>query len=139
MEVFGSHDPALDAEIIALGIQFFSAIGLQNVRVEINSVGDAECRTVYRQKLVDYFQPYRDQLSKEDQNRLERNPMRILDSKDPNIQDLIAEAPAMLDDLNETCRTHFEKLKAYLDASSDSLCCESAFGSRVGLLYLNRI
>lgn len=115
VEVFGSHDPALDAEIIALGIQFFSAIGLQNVRVEINSVGDAECRTVYRQKLVDYFQPYRDQLSKEDQNRLERNPMRILDSKDPNIQDLIAEAPAMLDDLNETCRTHFEKLKAYLD------------------------
>lgn len=116
VEVFGSDDPALDAEIIALGMEFFTALGLKNVRVEINSVGDQECRAVYRQRLVDYFSAYRDQLSNEDQIRLERNPMRILDSKDPKIQSLIAEAPVMLDDLNDSCRTHFEQLKAYLDA-----------------------
>ncbi len=115
VEVFGSDDPALDAEVIALGINFFSSLGLKDVRVEINSVGDAECRAVYRQKLIDYFRPYRDQLSAEDQNRLDRNPMRILDSKDPNIQELIAHAPVMLDDLNERCATHFERLKQYLD------------------------
>lgn len=116
VEVFGSDDPALDAEVIALGIDFFTSLGLKNVRVEINSVGDRECRPVYREKLVEYFTAYRDQLSKEDQLRLERNPMRILDSKDPKIQSLIADAPVMLDYLNDTCRTHFEKLKAYLDA-----------------------
>lgn len=115
VEVFGSDDPALDTEVIALGIGFFSSLGLKDVHVEINSVGDASCRSVYRQKLIDYFTPYREQLSSEDQIRLERNPMRILDSKDPNIQDLIADAPVMLDYLNEQCETHFEKLKQYLD------------------------
>ena len=116
VEVFGSDDPALDAEVIALGLNFFSSLGLQNVRVEINSVGDPACRSEYRQKLVEYFTAYRDRLSKEDLIRLERNPMRILDSKDPNIQTLIADAPVMLDYLNDPCRTHFERLKEYLDA-----------------------
>lgn len=115
VEVFAGDDPALDAEVIAMGISLFRALGLQDVRVEINSVGDAESRNMYRQKLIDYFTPYREQLSTEDAIRLAKNPMRILDSKDPNIQELIAEAPIMLDYLNETCREHFEKLKQYLD------------------------
>lgn len=116
VEAFAADDPALDAEVINLGMEFFHRLGLRDVKVEINSVGDPSCRSVYRQKLMDYFTPYRDQLSKEDQERLVKNPMRILDSKDPNIQSLIENAPVMLDHLNEICETHFEQLKKYLDA-----------------------
>lgn len=115
VEVFGSTDPALDAEVIALGMKYFESLGLKGVRVEINSVGDAECRPVYREKLIEYFEPYKDQLSEDAQSRLYRNPLRILDSKDPRTKEIAAGAPSILDYLNEECRRHFELVQKYLN------------------------
>lgn len=116
LEAFGSTDPALDAEIIAMGMQFFEALGLKGVRVEINSVGDSECRPAYMQKLIEYFEPYKDQLAADAQARLYRNPLRILDTKDPVTKEIASQAPSILDHLNEECERHFETVKKYLDA-----------------------
>ncbi|SEM72955.1 histidine--tRNA ligase [Lihuaxuella thermophila] len=114
VEVFGSTDPALDAEVIALGMQYFESLGLKDVRVEINSVGDAQSRPVYREKLIEYFEPYKDQLSEDAQSRLYRNPLRILDSKDPRTKEIAAGAPSILDYLNDESRRHFESVQKYL-------------------------
>ncbi|MBA4547869.1 histidine--tRNA ligase [Thermoactinomyces intermedius] len=116
VEVFGSADPALDAEVIALGMHFYQALGLEDVRVEINSVGDQETRERYRKRLIDYFEPVKDSLSKEARERLYKNPLRILDSKDPKTKEIAMEAPSILDDLSEPARQHFEQVKSYLDA-----------------------
>lgn len=115
VEAFGSTDPALDAEVIALGMNLFDSLGLKGARVEINSVGDAQCRPVYREKLIEYFEPYKAELSADAQSRLYRNPLRILDSKDPRTKEIAAEAPSMLDYLNEECQRHFETLQKYLN------------------------
>lgn len=118
VEVFGSTDPALDAEVIALGMKLFERLGLKEVRVEINSVGDPECRPKYREKLIAYFERYLDDLSEEARSRLYKNPMRILDSKDPKTKEIAMEAPSILDYLNEACASHFEAVKNYLDQLS---------------------
>ena len=115
VEVFGSADPALDAEVIALGMHFYQALELEDVRVEINSVGDQETRERYRKRLIDYFEPVKDSLSKEARERLYKNPLRILDSKDPKTKEIAMEAPSILDDLSEPARQHFEQVKSYLD------------------------
>lgn len=115
VEVFGSSDPELDAEVISLGIHFFESLGLKGVRAEINSVGDPEVRALYREKLIEYFEPYKAELSSEAQGRLYKNPLRILDSKDPKTKEIAQGAPSILDYLNEPCRKHFEQLKQYLD------------------------
>ncbi|MGA8942136.1 MAG: histidine--tRNA ligase [Thermoactinomyces sp.] len=114
-EVFGSDDPALDAEVIALGIHYFRALGLKKVRVELNTVGDPETRARYRQKLIDYFEPHKEQLSREAQERLYKNPLRILDSKDPKTKEIAEGAPSILDYLSEAAEQHFSKVKEYLD------------------------
>lgn len=113
-EVFGSVDPAIDAEVIAVAMNFYRALGLRNVVVQLNSVGDAETRPRYLEKLTQYFTPYQDQLSAVDQSRLHRNPMRILDSKDPRTQELLGQAPSILDYLSTPAREHFERLQQYL-------------------------
>jgi len=115
VEAFGSTDPALDAEVIALGMKFFESLGLKDVRVEINSVGDVECRPAYREKLIAYFERFKDELSDEARSRLYKNPMRILDSKDPKTQEIAKGAPSILDHLNDACASHFEAVKSYLD------------------------
>lgn len=115
IEAFGSTDPALDAEVIALGMNYFKSLGLKDVRVEINSVGDPECRAVYRDKLIAYFEPFKDQLAADAQSRLYRNPMRILDTKDPTTKEIAKNAPSILDHLNEECQQHFTAVKKYLD------------------------
>ncbi|SHE78353.1 histidyl-tRNA synthetase [Seinonella peptonophila] len=113
-EAFGSLDPALDAEVISLGMSFFASLGLQNVVVQINSVGDAESRPRYRQRLIDYFTPYEQQLSAIDRSRLHRNPLRILDSKDPATRELLTEVPSILNSLSKEAAEHFELLQQYL-------------------------
>lgn len=115
VEVFGSTDPALDAEVIALGMEFFRALGLKGVRVEINNVGDPASRQAYFEKLIEYFSPYKDELAPEARDRLYRNPMRILDSKDPRTKEIAAGAPSILDYLNEESLAHFEAVKNYLE------------------------
>jgi histidyl-tRNA synthetase len=109
VEAFGSVDPSIDAEVIALGYTFYKEIGLKDVTVEINSVGTPEIRSAYRVKLQEFFAPVKDKLCKDCQSRFERNPMRILDCK---IDQKYGEgAPDILDYLDEACTAHFQAVQ----------------------------
>jgi len=112
IEAIGSADPSLDAEVIAMGYLFYKEIGLKGVRVEINSVGNPSCRSVYREELQKFFAPVKDKLCKDCQSRYERNPMRILDCKKD--QEYGVGAPSILDFLDEECQTHFNKVQRHL-------------------------
>ncbi|MFD1955415.1 histidine--tRNA ligase [Paenibacillus thailandensis] len=112
VEALGSADPALDAEVIALGYSFYTEVGLQGVRVEINSVGTPSVRANFREKLLAFLEPKRHLLCKDCQSRIERNPLRVLDCKVD--QEHFEGAPSILDSLDEECRNHFDKVKTYL-------------------------
>ena len=114
VEAFGSVDPALDAEVIALGYSFYTELGLKDVRVDINSVGTPEVRAAFREKLLAFLQPMKDQLCKDCKDRMERNPLRVLDCKVD--QDKFTEAPSILDSLDEECSTHFNQVQQHLTA-----------------------
>ncbi len=114
IEVFGSHDPRADAETIALACELLAALGLEHLVVELNSVGDAEDRDLYRAALVDYLTPYAEDLDPDSRDRLTRNPLRILDSKDPRTQEIVAGAPSILARLGPQSRSHFERVQALL-------------------------
>lgn len=114
VEAIGSSDPALDAEVIALGYSFYKEVGLSGVTVEINSVGTPAVRAAFRSKLLDFLLPMKDSLCKDCQARMERNPLRVLDCKVDQAK--FEGAPSILDSLDEECETHFAKVKAYLDA-----------------------
>ncbi|RKN83797.1 histidine--tRNA ligase [Paenibacillus ginsengarvi] len=112
IEAIGATDPALDAEVIAMGYLFYKEIGLKGVTVEINSVGNPSCRAVYREELQKFFAPVKDKLCKDCQSRYDRNPMRILDCKKD--QEYGVGAPSILDFLDEECTTHFAKVQRHL-------------------------
>ncbi|WP_201007651.1 histidine--tRNA ligase [Paenibacillus glycanilyticus] len=112
IEALGSVDPAIDAEVIALGYTFYKEVGLKGVRVEINSVGTPAVRAAFREKLLAFLMPMRDQLCKDCQSRMERNPLRVLDCKTDQAR--FEEAPSILDSLDEECNIHFDKVKTYL-------------------------
>ncbi|GIO34880.1 MULTISPECIES: histidine--tRNA ligase [Paenibacillus] len=112
VEAFGAVDPAIDAEVVSLGYQFCKELGLQGVKVEINSVGNPASRAAYREKLLAFLTPMKDSLCKDCQSRMERNPMRVLDCKVD--QEKFVNAPSILDSLDEECTTHFEQVKRYL-------------------------
>lgn len=112
IEAFGAVDPAIDAEVVALGYQFCKDLGLSGVRVEINSVGNAPSRAAYREKLLNFLRPMKDELCGDCQRRMERNPLRVLDCKVD--QNKFTDAPSILDSLDEECTTHFEKVKEHL-------------------------
>ncbi|NUQ81148.1 MAG: histidine--tRNA ligase [Bacteroidetes bacterium] len=116
VECVSAEGPAADAEVIALMIRTLAAFGLTNLTLRINSVGDEQCRPVYREALRTFFTPVKDQLCPTCQGRLENNPMRILDCKSQVCQTLAKGAPSILDYLNEDCRTHFETLQSLLNA-----------------------
>ncbi|MGG1515832.1 histidine--tRNA ligase [Paenibacillus oryzisoli] len=114
IEAFGSVDPSIDAEVIALGYTFYKEIGLKEVTVEINSVGTPSVRTAYREQLQAFFAPVKEKLCKDCQSRYDRNPMRILDCK---IDAKYGEgAPDILEFLDEECTTHFSQVKEHLTA-----------------------
>ncbi|PTM59674.1 histidine--tRNA ligase [Desmospora activa] len=115
VEVFGTEDPLTDAEVIDLGFQFYRSLGLDGVQVELNSVGCHRCRPLFREKLVAYLTPRREELCKDCQSRMERNPMRILDCKNETCQAITAEAPRMVDHLCDDCESHFAAVKKGLD------------------------
>ena len=112
IEAIGAIDPSIDAEVIALGYSFYKEVGLKDVRVEVNSVGNPSCRDVYKAKLVEFFTPMREILCVDCKSRLERNPMRILDCKID--VELVKDAPTILEYLDEECQTHFDKLLVHL-------------------------
>lgn len=117
VEAYGFAGPDIDAEMILLTARLWKALGLQGVRLEINSLGTTEARLQYRQQLVDYFNVHHDELDEDSQRRLHSNPLRILDSKNPDMQTLISKAPDLLDHLDDESQAHFDKLRATLDAA----------------------
>ena len=117
MECYGTGDPAADAELITAGANIFERLGLQNIALEINSIGCPTCRAEYHKALTAYYEQYRDTLCEDCQSRLERNPMRLLDCKVPHDHEIAKDAPTMLDYLCDECKEHFEGVKAYLDAN----------------------
>ncbi|MGH6891160.1 MAG: histidine--tRNA ligase, partial [Dongiaceae bacterium] len=117
VELLGVAEPLGDVEIIAVGVEFLRRLGVwDRCRLEINTLGDAESRKAYRAVLVEYLSRFRDKLSRDSQERLERNPMRILDSKDEGDQHIVADAPIYSDHLTEASRAFFAKVLAGLDA-----------------------
>lgn len=117
IELLGVGRPLGDVEVIALGAQILRELGIYDrVVLELNTLGDTESRQAYRAALVEYFSAHRDRLSEDSRNRLERNPLRILDSKDEGDRRLIAEAPLFTDYLNEESRDFFAAVTAGLDA-----------------------
>lgn len=116
VEVIGSADPRADAEAIAIAIDILQRLGLQDLRMDINSVGNSEDRLRYRQALIDYLTPYKDELDPDSQERLTRNPLRILDSKDKRTQEIVALAPSILDYLGTDSKGHFEQVQQLLSA-----------------------
>lgn len=115
IEVFGSQDPMLDAEVISIPVNFFKLLGLKGVKVNINTLGDIESHNHYRNALLDYFKPHLDELCDDCKKRYEKNPLRILDCKVDHHLDLMKNAPKTIDYLNETSKNHFEKVLNYLD------------------------
>lgn len=114
-ELMGSGDAMADAEIIRFMMRIFEKIGIRNTVLQLNSVGDPESRKAYKEALIAYFSPHREKLSDISRQRLETNPMRILDSKEEEDQPLIEGAPVITDYLNDECREHYAKVKQYLD------------------------
>lgn len=114
VEVIGAPSPEQDAECIDLLYTLYNRLGLKNLQVYINSLGDPQSRVAYRKALQDYLKASYDHLSADSKNRFTTNPLRILDSKDPGDRKIIAAAPSILEFLNEESRAHFAKVKALL-------------------------
>ncbi|MBW4492532.1 MAG: histidine--tRNA ligase [Oscillatoria princeps RMCB-10] len=114
VEAIGSSDPRADAEVIALASDILQALGLKNLQLDINSVGNREDRLAYRQALVDYLTPYKEELDADSQDRLSRNPLRILDSKNERTQEIALGAPSILEYLGEESRRHFQRVQQML-------------------------
>lgn len=115
-EAYGAKEPAQDVELMDMAMQFFRELELPGVSLEINSLGDDACRPAYLSALKAYFSAHSAQLCDDCRGRLERNPLRILDCKNPQCQQLAKGAPAMLEMLCPACRAHFDEVKAKLDA-----------------------
>ena len=115
VECFGSSNPATDVETIAMADQFFKEIGIENVVLHLNTLGSTASRVAYRQALIDYLLPMKDQLSKDSQRRLEENPLRVLDSKEKEDKQAVENAPSILDYLDEESQAHFDAVRAMLD------------------------
>ncbi|HEY4162530.1 MAG TPA: histidine--tRNA ligase [Dongiaceae bacterium] len=112
VELLGPKEPGADVEVIAVGVEFLRRLGAwDRCQLELNTLGDTESRTTYRRALVDFFSAHRDKLSKDSLERLEKNPLRILDSKDEGDQKLVAAAPSYSEYINETSRVFFDKVK----------------------------
>jgi histidyl-tRNA synthetase len=117
VEVFGASDPAVDAEVILLAMTFYRELGIPEQKLRINSVGTPESRPAFREALRDYVRPFLAEMSEEGQRRFETNPLRMLDTKDESDLRLLADAPRLVDFLDEESRDHFEKLQSYLTAA----------------------
>jgi histidyl-tRNA synthetase len=117
VEVFGLAGPDIDLEIVAMTRRLWQALGLSDLRLELNSLGDSAERACYRTALVAHLRLHEERLDADSRRRLDTNPLRVLDSKNPELADVIATAPSLLEHLGETSRAHFERLCAGLDAA----------------------
>ena len=115
LECFGAKEATADAELILLAYDLLSDLGIKNLSVKINSIGCPNCRPQYQKRLKEFLSERFDGLCETCRGRFDRNPLRILDCKEPKCQALVKDAPSMLDVLCDDCRTHFEELKDCLD------------------------
>ena len=116
VECFGSKNPATDVETIAMAYQLFNTLGIKDVTLHLNSLGNTESRLAYRQDLIDYLTPMRESLSKDSQRRLDENPLRVLDSKEKEDKVAVENAPSILDYLDDESQAHFDEVRAMLDS-----------------------
>ena len=116
VECFGSKNPATDVETIAMTYQLFNTLGIKDVTLHLNSLGNTESRLAYRQALIDYLTPIRESLSKDSQRRLDENPLRVLDSKEKEDKVAVENAPSILDYLDEESQAHFDEVRTMLDS-----------------------
>ncbi|MEO0431581.1 MAG: histidine--tRNA ligase [Cyanobacteria bacterium J06656_5] len=114
VEILGSRDPRADVEVIAIATDILQTLGLKSLTLDINSVGSGADRQVYRNALVSYLTPYKDELDSDSQDRLTRNPLRILDSKDSRTQEIVKDAPNLLDHLSDDSQRHFDQVQQQL-------------------------
>ena len=114
IEALGSDKPSLDAEVIALAVQFFNEVGLKDLAVSINSVGCPTCRAEYNVKLKEYLDAKSDVLCETCLDRKDKNPMRVIDCKNPNCKENSNDIPFMVDHICDDCKDHFERLQSYL-------------------------
>jgi histidyl-tRNA synthetase len=136
LEVFGAPNAKVDAELMMITHSLWQKLGLKNVTLEINTLGSSEARESYREILVEYFSAHKDQLDEDSLRRLETNPLRILDSKNKDMQALINHAPKLMEYLDEESAQHFDQFKDYLDI----LNIDFVINTRLvrGLDYYNR-
>jgi histidyl-tRNA synthetase len=116
IEAIGSNDPAVDAEVIALAMDFYRELGLRNIKLVINSLGDTESRIAHKEALIQHFQPRIAEFCNDCQTRLDKNPLRILDCKKDRDHELMSSAPSILEFLNEASSSYFAQVKNYLTA-----------------------
>jgi len=114
VEVIGSADPRADVEVIAIATDILQTLGLKNLHLDLNSVGNREDRQQYREALVNYLMPYKEELDPDSQERLTRNPLRILDSKDKRTQEIAQGSPSILNHLGSDSQRHFEQVQQLL-------------------------
>jgi histidyl-tRNA synthetase len=117
VEALGYAGPDIDAELIIMTARIWQRLGIDKIRLEVNSLGSPGSRSRYREILVDYFSGVKNQLDEDSIRRLDQNPLRILDSKNPDMQAIVAAAPVMLDFLDAESAEHFQQLKELLDAA----------------------
>ena len=115
VECFGSNNPALDVETIAMAYQLFNELRIKDVTLHLNTLGSPESRAAYRQALIDYLTPIKETLSKDSQRRLEENPLRVLDSKEKEDKLAVENAPSILDYLDESSQAHFDAVRQMLE------------------------
>ncbi|WNS74417.1 histidine--tRNA ligase [Bacillus sp. DTU_2020_1000418_1_SI_GHA_SEK_038] len=114
IEAIGSNDPAIDAEVIALAMSLYKELGLEKIKLIINSLGDKESRTAHREALINHFKPRISEFCSDCRSRLEKNPMRILDCKQDRDHELMKAAPSIIDYLNDESKNYFDKVQQYL-------------------------
>jgi histidyl-tRNA synthetase len=116
IEAFGSENPEIDVEVIAVALAVLNNLGLEGLTLKLNSIGSPECRTLYRQAIRSYLKPYLNDLSEISQRRFEKNPLRILDTKIPHEIEILNDIPNVSDSWTPEDKVHFEELKSLLDA-----------------------
>jgi histidyl-tRNA synthetase len=115
IEAIGSEDPAIDAEVISLAMAIYQELGLKNLKLVLNSLGDSESRIAHREALINHFEPRIEEFCHDCKVRLNKNPLRILDCKKDHDHELMKTAPSILDYLSESSKSYFQRVKAYLD------------------------
>ena len=115
VEAYGSKNPAIDVETMALAMDIFNSFEIKDLSLVINSLGNTESRIAYREALIDYLMPHFEELSEDSKERLHKNPLRVLDSKNKKDQEIVKDAPSVLEYLDEESSEHFEQVKTMLD------------------------